>query len=179
MDRFYITEEKLYDIESECEIKFGLSELNISENDIGLMVNIKGMCKRLDSRVLMEYPSRLIYEVLVIEDDDYNEVVEKSMEVYGHIEKLLDEYDRDSWKSEVFESIDALHKSMNDDVISAKFSSGIISFDMNINKPYNIRNDSFSIIFNRNAVTGNVMEEVIEIMEKIKKGFEGVVTVFE
>lgn len=178
MDRFYITREKLYDIESECEIKFGLSELNISENDIGLMINIKGMCRRLDSRVVMEYPSRLIYEVLVIEDDDYSEVMEKSMEVYGHIEKLLDEYDRDGWKSEVFESIDALHKSMSNDVISAEFSVGTVFFDMGINKPYDIKNEFFSINFDRNSVSGDVMGEVIEIMEKIKKGFEGVVTVF-
>ena len=178
MDRFYITRKKLYDIESECELKFGLSELDITENDTGLMVNIKGMCKRLDSRVLMEYPSKLIYEVLVIEDDDYNEVIERSMEVYGYIEKLLDEYDRESWKSEVFESIDALHKSMSDDVISVEFSEGVVSFDMKVNKPYDIKNESFYVNFNRNTVSGDVMEEVIEIIEKMKKGFEGVVTVF-
>lgn len=178
MDRFYITREKLYDIESECELKFGLSELDITENNTGLMVNIKGMCRRLDSRVVMEYPSKLIYEVLVIEDDDYDEVLKKSMEVYGHIEKLLDDYDRESWKREVFESIDALHKSMSDDVISVEFSVGTVSFDMGINKPYDIKNESFSINFDRNSVSGDVMGEVIEIIEKMKKGFEGVVTVF-
>lgn len=178
MDRFYITREKLYDIESECELKFGLSELDITENDRGLMINIKGMCRRLDSRVVMEYPSKLIYEVLVIEDDDYNEVIERSMEVYGHIEKLLDEYDRESWKSEVFESIDVEYKSIADDVISVEFSEGAVSFDMGINKPYDIKNESFSINFDRNTVSGDVMEEVIEIIEKMKKGFEGVVTVF-
>lgn len=178
MDRFYITMEKLYDIESECELKFGLSELDITENNTGLMVNIKGMCRRLDSRVVMEYPSKLIYEVLVIEDDDYDEVLERSMEVYGYIEKLLDEYDRESWKSEVFESIGVEYKSIADDVISVEFSEGAVSFDMKVNKPYDIKNESFYVNFNRNTVSGDVMEEVIEIIEKMKKGFEGVVTVF-
>lgn len=178
MDRFYITRKNLYDIERKCELKFGLSWLSISENDIGLMVKIKGMCKRLDSRVIMEYPSKLIYEVLVIEDDDYNEVLKKSMEVYGHIEKLLGECERESWKREVFDSIDVKDKSISDDVISVKFSGGIISFDMKVNKPYDIKKESFHVNFSRNAVSGNVMEEVNEIMEKIKKRFEGVVTVF-
>lgn len=178
MDRFYITRKKLYDIESECELKFGLSELDITENDTGLMVNIKGMCKRLDSRVVMEYPSKLIYEVLVIEDDDYDEVLKKSMEVYGYIEKLLDEYDRESWKSEVFESIGVEYKSIADDVISVEFSEGAVSFDMKVNKPYDIKNESFYVNFSRHAVSGNVMEEVNEIMEKIKKGFKEVVAVF-
>lgn len=178
MDRFYITKKKLYDIEKECERKFGLSWLSISENDMGLMVNMRGMCKRLDSRVVMEYPSKLIYEVLVIEDDDYDEVLKKSMEVYGHIEKLLDEHGRDSWKRDVFERIDVLHKSIADDVISVKFSEGIVSFDMKVNKPYDIKKESFHINFSRHAVSGNVMEEVKEIMEKIKKGFKEVVAVF-
>lgn len=178
MERFYITSKKLYDIEKECERKFGLSWLSISENDMGLMVNMRGMCKRLDSRVVMEYPSKLIYEVLVIEDDDYNEVLKKSMEVYGHIEKLLDEYDRDSWKRDVFERIDVLHKSIADDVISVKFSEGVVSFDMKVNKPYDIKNESFHVNFDRNMVSGDVLNEVIEVIEKIKKGFKEVVTVF-
>lgn len=178
MDRFYITKDKLFDIARKCERKFGLSWLNISENDMGLKVIIKGMCRRLDSRVVMEYPSKLIYEVLVIEDDDYNEVIEKSMAVYGYIEKLLDEYDRESWKSEVFKSIDVNDKNISDDVISVKFSEGIVSFDMKVNKPYNIKNESFSINFNRNMVSGDVLNEVIEVIEKIKKGFKEVVTVF-
>jgi len=178
MKRFYITKDTLFDIARECESKFGLSWLNISENDMGLKVIIKGMCKRLDSRVVMEYPSKIIYEVLVIEDDDYNEVLERSMEVYGYIEKLLDEYDRESWKSEVFESIGVEYKSIADDVISVEFSEGAVSFDMKVNKPYDIKNESFYVNFNRNTVSGDVMEEVIEIIEKMKKGFEGVVTVF-
>ena len=178
MDRFYITKDTLFDIARECESKFGLSWLNISENDMGLKVIIKGMCKRLDSRVVMEYPSKLIYEVLVIEDDDYDEVLKKSMEVYGHIEKLLDDYDRGSWESEVFKSIDVKDKNISDDVISVKFSEGIISFDMKVNKPYDIKKESFHINFSRHAVSGNVMEEVNEIMEKIKKGFKEVVAVF-
>lgn len=178
MDRFYITRNKLYDIERKCELKFGLSWLNISENDMGLMIKMKGMCKRLDSRVVMEYPSKLVYEVLVIEDDDYNEVLKKSMEVYGDIEKLLGECDRESWKGEVFKRIDVLHKSIADDVISVKFSSGIILFDMKVNKPYDIKNESFHVNFNRNTVSGDVIGEVSDIIEKIKKGFEGVVTVF-
>ena len=179
MNRFYITRDKLYKIERECERKFGLSWLNISGNDMGLKVNIDGMCKRRDSRVVMGYPSKIIHEVRVIEDDGYNEVIEKSMEVYGHIEKLLDEHDRESWKRDVFERIDVKDKSISDDVISVKFSGGIISFDMQVNKPYNIKNESFSINFNRNMVSGDVLNEVIEIIEKIKKGFEGVVRVFE
>lgn len=178
MDRFYITKKKLYDIEKECERKFGLSWLSISENDMGLMVNMRGMCKRLDSRVVMEYPSKIIYEVLVIEDDDYNEVLKKSMEVYGHIEKLLDEHDRDSWKRDVFERIDVLHKSIADDVISVKFSEGVVSFDMKVNKPYDIKNESFHVNFNRNIVGGDVLNEVNEVIEKIKNGFKIVVTVF-
>lgn len=169
MDRFYITSKKLYDIEKECELKFALSGLNISENDMGLMVNIKGMCKRLDSRVVMEYPSKIIYEVRVIEDDGYEDVIKKSMEVYGHIEKLLDEYDRESWKSEVFKSIDVNDKNISDDVISVKFSEGIVSFDMKVNKPYDIKNESFYVNFNRNIVSGDVLNEVNEVIEKIKK----------
>lgn len=178
MDRFYITKDKLFDIARKCERKFGLSWLNISENDMGLKVIIKGMCRRLDSRVVMEYPLKLIYEVLVIEDDDYNEVIEKSMEVYGYIEKLLDEYDRESWKSEVFKSIDVNDKNISDDVISVEFSEGAVSFDMKVNKPYNIKNESFSINFNRNMVSGDVLNEVNEVIEKIKNGFKIVVTVF-
>ena len=178
MDRFYITKKKLYKIERECERKFGLSWLSISENDMGLKVNIDGMCKRRDSRVVMEYPSKIIHEVRVIEDDGYNEVIEKSMEVYGHIEKLLDEYDRESWKREVFDSIDVKDKSIADDVISVKFSGGIISFDMKVNKPYDIKNESFYVNFNRNMVSGDILNEVIEVIEKIKKGFKEVVTVF-
>lgn len=178
MDRFYITKDTLFDIARECESKFGLSWLNISENDMGLKVIIKGMCKRLDSRVVMEYPSKLIYEVLVIEDDDYDEVLERSMEVYGYIEKLLDEYDRGSWKREVFERIDVLHKSIADDVISVKFSEGAVSFDMKVNKPYDIKNESFHVNFNRNIVAGDVLNEVNEVIEKIKNGFKIVVTVF-
>lgn len=178
MDRFYITKDTLFDIARECESKFGLSWLNISENDMGLKVIIKGMCKRLDSRVVMEYPSKIIYEVLVIEDDDYNEVLKKSMEVYGHIEKLLDEHDRDSWKRDVFERIDVLHKSIADDVISVKFSEGFVSFDMKVNKPYDIKNESFHVNFNRNIVGGDVLNEVNEVIEKIKNGFKIIVTVF-
>lgn len=178
MDRFYITKDTLFDIARECESKFGLSWLNISENDMGLKVIIKGMCKRLDSRVVMEYPSKIIYKVLVIEDDDYNEVLKKSMEVYGHIEKLLDEHDRDSWKRDVFERIDVLHKSIADDVISVKFSEGVVSFDMKVNKPYDIKNESFHVNFNRNIVGGDVLNEVNEVIEKIKNGFKIVVTVF-
>lgn len=179
MKRFYITKDKLFDIARKCESKFGLSWLNISENDMGLKVIIKGMCKRFDSRVVMEYPSKTIYEVLVIEDDDYNEVIEKSMEVYGYIEKLLDEYDRESWKSEVFKSINVKDKSIADDVISVEFSEGIVSFDMKVNKLYDIKNESFHINFNRNMVSGDVLNEVTEVIEKIKKGFKEVVTVFE
>lgn len=178
MDRFYITSKKLFDIARKCESKFGLSWLSISENNMGLMVNMRGMCKRLDSRVVMEYPSKIIYEVLVIEDDDYNEVIEKSMEVYGYVEKLLDEYDRESWKSEVFKSIDVNDKNISDDVISVKFSEGIVSFDMKVNRPYNIKNESFSINFDRNMVSGDVLNEVNEVIEKIKNGFKEVVTVF-
>ena len=178
MKRFYITKDKLFDIARKCESKFGLSWLNISENDMGLKVIIKGMCKRLDSRVVMEYPSKTIYEVLVIEDDDYNEVIEKSMEVYEHIEKLLDEYDRGSWKSDVFKSIDVNDKNISDDVISVKFSEGIVSFDMKVNKPYDIKNESFYVNFNRNMVSGDVLNEVNEVIEKIKNGFKEVVTVF-
>lgn len=178
MDRFYIMREKLRDIERECEKKFDLSWLIISENDTGLMFNIRGMCRRLDSRVVMGYPSKLIYEVLVIEDDDYNEVLKKSMEVYGYVEKLLEGYDRESWKSEVFKSIDVNDKNISDDVISVKFSEGIVSFDMKVNKPYDIKNESFYVNFNRNMVSGDVLNEVIEVIEKIKKGFKEVVTVF-
>ncbi len=126
----------------------------------------------------MEYPSKIIYEVLVIEDDNYNEVLKKSMEVYGYIEKLLDEHDRESWKSEVFKSIDVNDKNISDDVISVKFSEGIVFFDMKVNKPYNIKNESFSIDFNRNMVSGDVLNEVIEVIKKIKNGFKIVVTVF-
>lgn len=178
MKRFYITNDKLFDIARKCESKFGLSWLNISENDMGLKVIIKGMCKRLDSRVVMEYPSKIIHEVRVIEDDGYEDVIKKSMEVYGHIEKLLDEYDRESWKSEVFKSIDVNDKNISDDVISVKFSEGIVSFDMKVNKPYDIKNESFYVNFNRNMVSGDILNEVIEVIEKIKKGFKEVVTVF-